>query len=196
MFRAIVVIATLASVAAFAPAGRSVKNAISMEIDLIGASAPVGFFDPAGLSKGKDAETLAWYRAAELKHGRICMLASLGIIVQGYNAGVSIPNPAFTEPNAMKALGVVAAGNPAGLVQILLAISAVEVLTASIANKSERPGDFGWDPLNIRPKSAEALDTMQLKELKNGRLAMLATAGMALATYQTGLGTVEQFSSF
>jgi hypothetical protein len=124
------------------------------------------------------------------------MLASLGIIVQGYNAGVSIPNPAFTEPNAMKALGVVAAGNPAGLVQILLAISAVEVLTASIANKSERPGDFGWDPLNIRPKSAEALDTMQLKELKNGRLAMLATAGMALATYQTGLGTVEQFSSF
>ena len=70
------------------------------------------------------------------------------------------------------------------------------MLCASIENKFERPGDFGWDPLKIRPKSPEALDKMQLKELNNGRLAMLATAGMALQTYQTGLGTVEQFSTF
>jgi hypothetical protein len=51
--------------------------------ELIGASAPVGEWDPAGLSKGKDAETMAWYRAAEIKHGRVCMLAAVGILVQG-----------------------------------------------------------------------------------------------------------------
>jgi len=41
-------------------------------------------FDPLGLSKIASAETLAWYRAAELKHSRIAMVRtthapSLGI---------------------------------------------------------------------------------------------------------------------
>ena len=31
-------------------------------------------FDPLGLSKIASAETLAWYRAAELKHSRIAMV--------------------------------------------------------------------------------------------------------------------------
>merc|ERR1712187_1059915 len=46
--------------------------------DMAGITAPLGFFDPAGFSKsGK----IAVYRDAELKHGRVCMLATLGIIV-------------------------------------------------------------------------------------------------------------------
>ena len=41
-------------------------------------------FDPMGFSKIASAETLAWYRAAELKHSRIAMVRtthapSLGI---------------------------------------------------------------------------------------------------------------------
>lgn len=74
-----------------------------MEIDLIGASPPVGFFDPLGLSKDKDAETLNWYRAAELKHGRVSMVAALGVLVQGLNTGL-IPNPAFQETNMLEAV--------------------------------------------------------------------------------------------
>ena len=31
-------------------------------------------FDPMGFSKIASAETLAWYRAAELKHSRIAMV--------------------------------------------------------------------------------------------------------------------------
>merc|ERR1711879_1050719 len=46
--------------------------------DMAGVTAPLGFFDPAGFSKnGK----IAVYRNAELKHGRICMLATLGMVV-------------------------------------------------------------------------------------------------------------------
>jgi len=43
--------------------------------DLGAAAAPQegGLFDPIGLSKGKDDATLKWYRAAELKHGRVSM---------------------------------------------------------------------------------------------------------------------------
>ena len=36
-------------------------------------------FDPFGFTQVGSEKTLAWYRAAELKHGRVAMLASLGI---------------------------------------------------------------------------------------------------------------------
>ena len=49
-----------------------------------------------------------------------------------------------------------------------------------------RPGDFGWDPLQIRPKNEDYLDELQTKELKNGRLAMLGIAGMSYQSYLTG----------
>ena len=39
----------------------------------------------------------------------------------------------------------------------------------------QAPGDFGWDPLGMGKKD---LDTMKLKEIKNGRLAMLAFGGI------------------
>ncbi len=71
----------------------------------------------------------------------------------------------------------------------------MEVLNASIESKGGRPGDFGWDPANIRPKRDDLLDEMQTKELKNGRLAMLGIAGMAYQTYLTGQGTIEQLAS-
>lgn len=165
--------------------------------DLIGAPSAKeagGFFDPLNLSVGKDDETLNWYRAAELKHGRVCMLASLGIITQG--SGITIPGFTTSETNGFEALKVLYYENPAALAQIVISIAAVEVLCASIeAQGVSRPGDFGWDPLNIRPKDEAALDDMQTKELKNGRLAMLSVAGMAYQTYLTGQGTVEQLSS-
>jgi len=49
---------------------------------LLGSDVEVKDFDPLGLSKGKDADTLAYYRAAELKHGRVCMLAVSMILPQ------------------------------------------------------------------------------------------------------------------
>ena len=143
-----------------------------------------GFFDPLGLSVGKDDATLKWYRAAEIKHGRVCMLATLGIVVQGLN--INLPNPLFQESNAFQAWKNIYAESPLALAQIIISIAAVEVLCASIENKSDRPGDFNWDPLGIRPKDEDKLDEMQLKELKNGRLAMLSFAGMAYQTSLTG----------
>lgn len=49
--------------------------------DMVGASAPLGFFDPLGLAKCSE-ETLNTYREAELKHGRTAMLAVVGFLTQ------------------------------------------------------------------------------------------------------------------
>lgn len=49
------------------------------------------------------------------------------------------------------------------------------------------PGDFGWDPLNLRPKDPEKYKVMKTKELNNGRLAMLAVAGIVGQELATGL---------
>merc|ERR1711998_489483 len=39
-------------------------------------------------------------------------------------------------------------------------------------------GDLGFDPLGLKPTDPAELKEMQTKELNNGRLAMIATAGM------------------
>merc|ERR1719440_2280961 len=69
------------------PASRSVvvnaaKGTITKMEDLeAGQLAPAGFFDPAGISANLDEGKILFYREAELKHGRVCMLASLGFLV-------------------------------------------------------------------------------------------------------------------
>lgn len=48
------------------------------------------------------------------------------------------------------------------------------------------PGDLGFDPLGLAPKSAEDLNVMKTKELNNGRLAV-STCEELLAAWCCGL---------
>jgi len=48
------------------------------------------------------------------------------------------------------------------------------------------PGDLGFDPLGIKPKTKQEFKTMQTKEINNGRLAMIAAAGMIAQEIATG----------
>lgn len=42
-----------------------------------------------------------------------------------------------------------------------------------------KPADFGFDPLGfLKNKTPEQVEEMKLKEIKNGRLAMLAFSGV------------------
>jgi hypothetical protein len=67
---------------------------------------------------------------------------------------------------------------------VLAAISAAEfvgsvALKATITDGTRAPGDFGFDPLNFYGKlDAKGKETMQLKELENGRLGMVAFSGL------------------
>lgn len=151
-------------------------------------------FDPWGLSLDRDEETLNWYRAAELKHGRVCMVAALGLITQSF---VHLPDAVFSNPKGIDALYQVGTERPLALIQILLAIGAVETVSLIKENEDAAPGDLGWDPLNLQKSwtTPEKEEAMKLKELKNGRLAMVSVAGMLYQEYLTGQGVVEQLST-
>merc|ERR1712048_1248581 len=49
--------------------------------EMAGVTAPMGFFDPLGFSTECSAGRLLFYREAELKHGRVGMLATLGLVI-------------------------------------------------------------------------------------------------------------------
>jgi len=48
------------------------------------------------------------------------------------------------------------------------------------------PGDFGWDPMDMYPTDPAGRVEMQTKELNNGRVAMIAMAGMVAQELATG----------
>lgn len=83
-------IALASSASAFAPASQQKSaSALCAIDDMPGSTMPLKTFDPLGLATlGSDA-TLAWFRASELKHSRVAMLATTGYLVQA--AGVHFP---------------------------------------------------------------------------------------------------------
>ena len=51
-------------------------------------------------------------------------------------------------------------------------------VTQMLNGSGRAPGDFGLDGGLLKGKSQADIDTMKLKELTNGRLAMMAFSGM------------------
>jgi hypothetical protein len=150
-------------------------------LNLPGISGPMGFFDPLGLSSRCSFGRLLFYREAELKHGRVCMLASLGIVVGEqfhplFGGNIDVPSyVAFQETPLQKFW-------PA----VLIVMAAIEKFSGETfggdepwSMKEDRiAGDFNFDPLGLKPTNPAEFKELQTKELNNGRLAMLAAAGM------------------
>jgi len=144
----------------------------------------MGEFDPLKLSAGKSEDVIRRYREAELTHGRVAMLASVGFIV-GENF-----IPFFDETITGPAIGHFQQLPSTFWVLVLGAIGLAEYLRLQKGWKdpSEKDsfftlkedydmGSLGWDPLGLKPTDAEELAIMQTKELNHGRLAMFGIAG-------------------
>merc|ERR1719352_832640 len=121
---------------------------------LAGVTAPMGFFDPLGFSTDCTGGKLLFYREVELKHGRVGMLASLGILVGEkfhplFGGDIDVPAykafqqtplqtfwPAVVAAIAIPELYSVFSFEPKGWVEM---------------KTNRRPGDLGWDPLGLKP---------------------------------------------
>jgi light-harvesting complex I chlorophyll a/b binding protein 4 len=117
------------------------------------------------------------------------MLATVGFIVPEF---VRIPGEQFSFESIPKVIDAHDA-LPQSMIQIFGWISFVEACSfGALANMNEfdrAPGDFGFDPMGYFPKlDAEKKKALQLKELKNGRLAMIAIGGMVAGATITGNG--------
>jgi len=133
-------------------------------------------FDPIRVSDIMDPYYL---REAELKHGRICMLATIG--------WVTVDADIHFQAEMFQGVSVIDAHNKmveAGVMQQMLSIVGVcelfslYLLKEGLQGKIKRAAGDYFIGKNFLPKDEEAKKSMQLKELENGRLAMLAFSGI------------------
>merc|ERR1719230_1411275 len=144
---------------------------------LTGMVGNVGF-DPMGLST---PQNIKWMREAELKHGRICMLAWLGYVA--VDLGIKFPGAKYAALSSYKAavveFGVPLLKQKVGYEMLLLflwvgtfeTIGFTQIYNIMDGEDDRAPGDFGFDPLGLLPGNEEQYKTA---ELTHGRAAMLA----------------------
>jgi len=170
-----------------------------------------GYYDPLNIGS-TSKENIAWFRHAEIKHGRVAMAAFVGFLVQ--SAGIHFPW-ALTSSGVTFA-DISAAGGPgdqwdalpsAAKAQIFVAIGFLELCGESTVFleadgqkhyvRGGKPGYYPalkgkmphpvpldlWDPFGFTKKlSPEAKEQGLLKEINNGRLAMLGIFGLISAS--------------
>ena len=59
----------------------SAKLCLTFAESLSSSSAAVQIFDPLNMSEGANPKDIKKWREAEIKHGRVAMLAALGVLV-------------------------------------------------------------------------------------------------------------------
>jgi len=146
-------------------------------------------FDPLTISGFLPAD---WLREAELKHCRVAMLATLGCIVQDV---YKFPGAETVYSGDLKLTKLHDAAVAEGTMgQMLVWLSFLEIFGTAAAiqmlqGSGRKPGDFGFDPLGFG-KGADR-SRLELAELKNGRLAMMAFSGIVHHYFITGKGPIE-----
>merc|ERR1712037_936543 len=114
----------------------------------LGVQEPVGFWDPLGLAADGDTATFMRRRETEIKHGRVCMLATMGYItpeLTGKFPGMLSPSQGLTFDSIPNGLGAISKVPGLGWGQIVLYCAAVEAAGAN--SRGDGPGEFGWKVL-------------------------------------------------
>lgn len=178
---------------------------------LPGSLDPVPEFDPLGFAATADLNQIKKYREAELQHGRVAMLAAIGLLVTEEPIEF---HPLFEASNkdigpAIRHLDEVRNVSPFFFEVLGLVIGSLELNRALVGWKapdsgtagrldsedgtvfqdlkeSYYPGDVGFDPLGLKPTDALEFEEIHTKELQNGRLAMLGIAGMVVQELVNG----------
>jgi len=156
-------------------------------------------FDPLGFAKTK--EDLMNFREAEVKHGRLAMLAAAGWPISeladkaiAKDFGLTpIIDATDRAPSILNGgLGKI---SPIYWVGCILAAAAIDQY--GIARSKQNlpgyfPGNLGFDPLGLYPEDEAGQQRMQLAEIKHGRLAMIAIFAFAMQEFVSKTGVVDE----
>jgi len=210
------VIAALAllagSAAAFAPAGVPSRPALATNMAAIdeafGISIETGNkCPPLGRRILEDVqpEAITWFQNAEIKHGRVAMVATIGFMVQKFGVhmplylgptGSNVFHPAsdtawylsstsgvtFSDVANAAPLEAIKMVPAAGWLQIFFVAGWFECIAyqRQWVDGGRVPGDYGYDPLGFTKREggfeSEELKSLRMKEIKNGRVAMMTMA--------------------
>merc|ERR1711985_71644 len=184
-----------------APAAPAPFNGVEYAKSLPGVTGPLGFFDPLGFCSADDITEgkIRFYREVELKHGRVGMLAALGFVVgenfhplfggnidaPSYLAFQQTPLEAFW-PAVVIAIAIPEIYSVFSFEPVVRRVKSDKVGQTWAIRSDFESGDLGFDPLGLKPEDPAELKEMQTKELNNGRLAMIAAAGMIVQELATG----------
>lgn len=157
-------------------------------------------WDPLKLA---NEENLEWNREAEIKHGRLAMLACLG-----WPAAEKL-EPIFSKMLNLEDELIETGGRAPSLLnggleegQIPMFLGAV-FLGAGIIEGAQRdrklkldavaqPGDVGFDPLSLFPEDPAEQDKYRLAELKHARVAMIAIGLYVLEEAISGTSILQE----
>jgi len=160
----------------------------------LGACPPLGYWDPFGMMAFQDKAKFDRNRELELKHGRICMVATIGMVVPdlfGKFDGYLSPSLGlrFSDiPSSIDAVGKVPVE---GWLQIFAFAGALE------AKNLAWPTNYGYPPFlgSVNKLSEPEKKKKLLAEINNSRLAMVAFSAMVFQNGATGQSLIEQFST-
>jgi len=154
-----------------------------------GVTEPLGYFDPLGFCKVGDYAGFHNLRCAEIKHGRVAMLAAVGTVFAHY-----VKFPGFEKTPA----GLGALSDPAIVFAFIFLFPLAGFLEIIYWKDdiNKEPGNFG-DPANwASVLNAEVRDPrygMRNREINNGRMAMISIIGILVAELATGKDGMQQF---
>ena len=209
MLSQLIIACLLSSAVAFVPVSKPSSSSMTMMAErskslpfllqpakLDGSLAGDEGFDPLGLSNIEDLGIdLYWMREAELKHARVAMLAVVGALSQ--EAGFVLPGLP-TGHNQIQLFWQCFDQNPGPIFAAVIFFGFVELfsgfaITEGRKNGDRAPGDFGFNPLKLG-KTEKTANDLATKEIRNGRLAMWAAAGILVQGMTTSTGALENFS--
>ena len=175
--------------------------------------------DDGGDTSAAQLRRVRQYRNAEIKHGRLAMLAAAGWPVSelfdGRIASRFGLQSDLVNSDAATGIGLAPSllnGGLGGVSPVywglvLAAASGIELLGFAIdfSAPATAPGDFGFDPLGLYPQAGpfavgqsleERRCVMREQELTHGRTAMLAVLGFVVQEKLTGVPVVEETPQF
>jgi light-harvesting complex I chlorophyll a/b binding protein 1 len=172
----------------------------------IGACDPLLFWDPIGFCEGGTKEDFDRRRAVELKHGRLCMFAAIGMVwpdLFGKFDGYLSPSQGLKFADVPSGIAAISKVPLEGWLQVLVLAGLIETQLFKdqsfggfgFAKYGSEPGNFGTGYWGRRIKDPSERRAKLTTELNNGRLAMIAVTAMLIQNGLTGQSTIDQLTS-